>query len=102
VSIASASEPPQERDHGRMGLAVTGALMIAFPFAMRIVVLRATSRTPNATPIPWTWMLRRPMIWVGVVLVIGAISQTAGEIALGIGMVVLLAFTAKLLINAPG
>jgi hypothetical protein len=102
ASVGSASVPSQERDHGPMGLAITGALMIAFPLTMRIVALRAISRSPKATPTPWTWTLRAPMMWAGVVLVIGAIDQTAGEIALGIGLVVLLAFGAKLLINAPG
>ena len=102
ASIGSASEPSQERDHGPMGLAITGALMIAFPLTMRIMALRVTSRSPKATPIPGTWTLRAPMMWAGVALVIGAISQTAGKIALGIGMVVLLAFGAKLVINAPG
>jgi hypothetical protein len=85
-----------------MGLAVVGALMIAFSLTVRIVSLRAIRRSPKAKPTPWTWTIRAPMMWVGVVLVITAINQTAGGIAVLVGMAVLLAFAAKLLVNAPG
>jgi hypothetical protein len=85
-----------------MGLAIPGVLLILFPLTVRVVGLRAIRRSPKATPTPWTWVLRSPMMWAGVVLVIGAISDTAGLIAFSIGVVVLLAFVARLLINAPG
>jgi hypothetical protein len=41
------------------------------------------------------------MIWVGVVLVLLAVNQTVGTVAATIGMVALLAFAAKMLINGP-
>jgi hypothetical protein len=92
--------PSQERDHELMGLALVGALMIAVPLTVRTVSLRTIRRSPKAKPTPWTWTLRAPMMWAGVVLVIDAINQAAGEIALLVGMVALLAFAAKPLINA--
>ena len=76
--------------------------MIAFPLTVRILSLRAIRRSPKAKPTPWTWTIRAPMMWAGVVLVITAINQTAGGIALLVGMAVLLAFAARMLINAPG
>ncbi|HEV7526860.1 MAG TPA: hypothetical protein VGP92_17975 [Acidimicrobiia bacterium] len=77
-------------------------MLIMFSLGFRIVLLLAIRRSPTATRTSWTWVLRAPTMWVGVVLVIGAVSDTAGAIAFAIGMVVLLARGAKLVINAPG
>jgi len=85
-----------------MGLAATGVLMILLPLTIRIVAVRSSTRNPTATPTPWTWALRTPMLWAGVVLVILAINHTVGAVALAIGMVVLLSLAAKMVINAPG
>jgi O-antigen/teichoic acid export membrane protein len=85
-----------------MGLIVVGALMIAFPLSVRIAALRAVRRSKRAMARPRSWVLRSPGLWAGVVVVTIGINQTAGSIAFGVGMVVLLVLTVRALVKAPG
>ena len=80
------------------GFIVGGALMIAWPLAIRIGALRAAERNHRVIPRPRGWVLRSPMMWAGVVWATVGINQTAGTIALAIGMLVLLVLVVRLLV----
>jgi hypothetical protein len=85
-----------------MGLIVVGVVLIVFPLSVRIGALRTARRNNRAMAKPRSWVVRSPMLWMGVVFVTIGINKTAGSIALGLGMVVLLVLTVRALVKAPG
>jgi hypothetical protein len=64
-----------------VGLAILGALMIAFSVTIR---LRGTGDADQrAEPrIAWSFVLRSPNFWIGTALLLRAIYKPAGEVLL--------------------
>jgi len=87
-------------DDKRVSVAI-GLAWILLPLSLRVSAIRSLRRAGRPVERPWTFVLRAPMIWVGAVLVLLAVNQAAGTIAATIGMVALLAFAARMLINGP-